>query len=256
MSDAWNPDLYLKFQQERTQPSIDLVSRIELESPVKIVDVGCGPGNSTKAIADRWPQAELTGVDPSEEMIATATRDYPDWSWIRADIRDLPSEPGFDLVYSNAALQWIPDHEALIPHLFGMIRGSGALAVQVPLYEGMPVRRVVDTVAKRPPWSDLISDVHRLVFGGARFYYDALAPIARKIAIWQTAYFHEMESHASIVEMLKSTGIRPYTSQLTSEADRERFLQEVKDEIKPFYPLQKNGRVLFPFNRLFFVAYR
>ena len=105
MSTTWNPDLYLKFQRERTQPSIDLVSRIDLDSLGKIIDVGCGPGNSTKVLADRWPLSSITGVDTSEEMIAKAIHDYPDWSWIRADVRKLPSTPSYDLVYSNAALR-------------------------------------------------------------------------------------------------------------------------------------------------------
>ena len=256
MSTTWNPDLYLKFQRERTQPSIDLVSRIELDRPTTIIDIGCGPGNSTSVLASRWPSSAITGVDSSEEMIAKASLDYPDWRWIRVDVRDLPSKPTYDLVYSNAALQWIPDHEALIPHLYGMIREVGAVAVQIPLFEGMPVRRAIAIVSERSPWRALMSSIPPLVLREARFYYDLLAPVARSIVIWQTAYVHEMESHTSIVEMLKSTALRPYIKRIDDDSDRDLFLNEVTDEVTSIYPAQKNGRVLFPFNRLFFIAYR
>ena len=256
MSTQWNPELYLRFQRERTQPSIDLVSRIEIDTPRAIIDVGCGPGNSTNVLANRWPGSELTGVDSSEEMTAKASRDYPDRRWIHADVRDLPSEPAYDLVYSNAALQWIPDHEMLIPHLYGMIRGSGALAVQIPLAEEMPVRQAIRTVAAGARWRELMSGISGLVVGSAGFYYDLLASVTRDLVIWQTAYIHEMESHASIVTMLESTALRPYLSRIDDQSDRDEFLREVTDEVKATYHAQKNGRVLFPFHRLFFIAYR
>ena len=256
MSTTWNPDLYLRFQPERTQASIDLVSRIKLDSPATIIEIGCGPGNSTSVLASRWPSSVLTGVDSSEEMVARASQDYPDWLWIHADVRDLPSEPTYDLVFSNATLQWIPDHEALIPHIYGMIRGVGAFAVQIPLFEGMPVRQAIAIVATRSPWRALMSNIASLVVHEAGFYYDLLTPVARSIVIWQTAYVHEMESHASIVEMMKSTALRPYLERIDVESDRDLFLMEVTDEVAAFYPTQRNGRVLFPFNRLFFIAYR
>ncbi|MBN1687021.1 MAG: methyltransferase domain-containing protein [Spirochaetales bacterium] len=256
MSTQWNPDLYLRFQQERTQPSIDLVSRIELDAPRAVVDVGCGPGNSTQVLAKRWPASELTGVDSSEEMTAKARRDYPDRRWIHADVRDLPCEPRYDLVYSNATLQWIPDHETLIPHLFGMVRGPGALAVQIPLQEEMPVRQAIRAVAARARWMGLMAGISRLVVGSAGFYYDLLSPVARSVVIWQTAYIHEMDSHASIVTMLESTALRPYLARIDGEPERHEFLQEVTEEVSTTYPVQTNGHVLFPFHRLFFIAYR
>lgn len=256
MSTAWNPDLYLKFQRERTQPSIDLVSRIELDTPEAIVDIGCGPGNSTSVLVNRWRSSIVTGVDSSEEMIARASKHYPDGRWIHSDARDLPSQPTYDLVFSNAALQWIPDHETLIPHLSGMLRDGGALAVQIPLFEGMPVRRAIANVAGRSTWAPLLSDMPALVLRESGFYYDLLATTVRDLVIWQTAYVHEMESHAAIVEMMKSTALRPYLERIDGDSDREAFLNELIAEVAVFYPVQKNGRVLFPFNRMFFIAYR
>lgn len=256
MSTQWDPDLYLRFGRERTQPSIDLVSRIELDMPRAILDVGCGPGNSTSILANRWTESELTGVDSSAQMTEKARRDYPHMKWIHADVRDFPSEPVYDLVYSNAVLQWIPDHESLIPHLFGMVRRPGALAVQIPLAEVMPVRQNIRTVAGRPRWRPLMSGISRLVVETPGYYYDLLAAASVQVVIWQTAYFHEMKSHSAIITMLESTALRPYLERIENPSDRENFLTELTDEVKEAYTAQQNGHVLFPFHRLFFVAYK
>jgi trans-aconitate 2-methyltransferase len=255
MNTTWNPELYLKFQRERIQPSIDLVSRIALDSPATAIDIGCGPGNSTQVIADRWPSCTITGVDSSDEMISKARADFPQRQWLQVDVRDLPSHPSYDLVYSNAVLQWIPDHERLVPHLFGMVREAGALAVQVPLFDGMPARGAIDAVANRSRWSELMSGITPLVFHDAGFYYDILSEMTREIVMWQTLYIHEMESHASIVEMMKSTALRPHLSRIETESQQKQFLQQVAEEVASVYPVQRNLRVLFPFHRLFFIAY-
>jgi trans-aconitate 2-methyltransferase len=189
-------------------------------------------------------------------MIAKASQNYPDWHWIHRDARDLPSQQTYDLVFSNAALQWIPDHEVVIPHLFRMVRETGALAAQIPLFEGMPVRKAIAIVADRSPWRALMSGITPLVLREPGFYYDLLAGVARNVVLWKTAYVHEMESHASIVEMMKSTALRPYVRRIDAESERDRFLHEVTDEVRASYPAQRNGRVLFPFHRLFFIAYR
>ena len=258
MSTKWNPELYLKFQRERTQPSRDLVQRIELEGPETILDLGCGPGNSAAVLAERWPGARITGVDNSDEMIARARADYPQWEWVLADARELPASPRYDLVYSNAAIQWIPRHETLIPKLFALVRRGGALAVQVPMWEGMAVRQVIESVAREPRFLGASSDVPSpLVFHGPRFYYDLLARSgAAPIAIWDTTYHHEMESHEMIVEMMRSTGMRPYLERLESDDERKAFLAAVLEGVEREYPAQANGRVLYGFHRLFFVAYR
>ncbi len=135
MSTAWDPGQYLKFKDERTRPSIDLAARLDLASPASILDVGCGPGNSTEVLRDRWPAARITGLDSSTDMIERA-RAAHDWGdWVCADAARL-GESGdrrtWDIVFSNATLQWIPDHERLIPRLFGLVNRGGALAVQVP----------------------------------------------------------------------------------------------------------------------------
>src|SRR5476651_2000671 len=118
---TWNADLYLQYANERTQPSIDLTTRIQLENPRQVIDLGCGPGNSTAVVRGRWPAANIVGLDHSPDMIAKARADFPDDSWELAEIPAWRPDRKFELVFSNAALHWVPDHAALIPHLFAQV---------------------------------------------------------------------------------------------------------------------------------------
>ena len=136
---SWDADLYLKFAGERTQPSIDLISRISLAHPGRIIDLGCGPGNSTAILRQRWPSAEIVGLDNSREMIATASQAYPDWTWVEGDIATWTAPVPFDVVFSNAALHWVPNHAELMPRLLRQVRPQGALAVQMPAHFRSPV---------------------------------------------------------------------------------------------------------------------
>jgi trans-aconitate 2-methyltransferase len=257
MSTSWNADLYLRFQKERTQPAIDLAARIELQSPRRIVDIGCGPGTSTRVLWERWPEADVIGLDNSPDMIARARSDYPDRPWQPGDPYDLDARQAFDLVYSNAAIQWIPHHERLIPHLHGLVAPGGALAVQIPLYDGMPVRRCISDVASSERWRERMAGVvTQMTFHTVDFYYDILSSCAERLSMWETTYIHEMQSHESIVEMIRGTGMRPYLDRLHTHDETRDFLAGVLASVRDAYPAQRNGRVLFPFRRLFFVAYR
>jgi trans-aconitate 2-methyltransferase len=124
----WDPEQYLKFRDERTQPSIDLVSRIKIKKVNSIIDIGCGPGNSTQILYQKWPNAEIVGIDNSEEMINKAREDYPRQKWLIADVASFETGALYNIVFSNATLQWIPHHEVLIPNLFKFVRNKGALA--------------------------------------------------------------------------------------------------------------------------------
>jgi trans-aconitate 2-methyltransferase len=256
MSTIWNPELYLKFQKERAQPSIDLVSRIDLDAPELIIDVGCGPGNSTHLLWERWPEAAVAGLDSSEQMVNKAKSDYPDREWRLADVRDLPVRPSFDLVFSNATIQWIPDHEELVPRLLSLVRPGGALAVQMPLYHQMPMYDVVRQAAGSDRWSDRMDGCEqRWSYHGMEYYYDLLAPHTRSLSLWQTWYAHEMQSHESIVEMMSSTGLRQYLEQLDGEEETQAFKNEVLKGTREAYPARATGRVLYPFKRVFWIAH-
>ncbi len=254
---TWNPEQYLKFSDERTQPCRDLVARIALEKPHRIVDLGCGPGNSTAVLAQRWPEAVLTGVDFSAEMIQAASEKYPHMRWQVGDLATWVADEPVDLVFSNAALQWPSHHEHVIPHLFAQVGPGGALAWQVPANFDASAHRGMRAVAGSPGWrSHFPEPVREWFVHQPAFYYDLLAPLASRIELWTTEYLHVMESPAAIVEWYKGTGLRPFLDRLDSPSDRDRFLADYLREIEHAYPRQSNGRVLFPFLRQFVIAYR
>ena len=255
MSD-WNPNHYLQFDRQRTQPSIDLVTRIMMDAPERIIDIGCGPGNSTNVLKIRWPRAEITGLDSSQAMIAEARTKHPDIGWVQADASgDLSQLGTFDVVFSNAAIQWIPDQERLLPKMFGMLNLGGILAVQVPDTEQMPVYIELNKLAASDKWKNRfigMKSTHSV--HNAPFYYDAICGLSNEIDVWETRYFHVMESHTDIVKWYSSTGLRPYLDCLKDDAPRAEFLEEFENALRDVYRIQADGRVLFPFTRIFFTA--
>jgi trans-aconitate 2-methyltransferase len=253
----WDPGLYLRFADERTQPSIDLASRVRLESPLKIIDVGCGPGNSTQVLRRRWPKSGILGTDFSGAMIERAKRDFPDQSWEIRDASEFDAREEYDLVFSNATLQWIPNHEALVPHLFSGVKKGGALAAQIPMFRTMPVNVAIEAVAARSGWRDRMSGVSELfTYRDAAFYYDVLSALGAKIDMWETSYVHVLESAVALLDFVKGTALRPYRESLSSDDERSRFDGELLEELARRYPPRPDGKLLFPFARLFFVAYK
>lgn len=254
---TWDADLYLRFANERTQPSLDLIARIHLAQPRRIVDLGCGPGNSTEKLRQRWPEAEITGLDNSPEMIAAAAKSYPNEDWELADIATWAAEVPYDLVFSNAALHWLPDHARLFPHLLTQVASRGALAVQMPAHGQSPLRLVVEEVANDPAWSHLMEAARNAItFAAPSFYYDVLQPQATRVELWETLYYHIVDSPQAIVDWFRATGLRPFLEALADDEQRQRFEQMVLAGYTQAYPRQRDGRVSFPFRRLFLVAYR
>jgi trans-aconitate 2-methyltransferase len=256
MSD-WDPESYLRFANERTQPSIDLVSRIRLDSPNEIVDIGCGPGNSTQALRRRWPASDILGLDYSEAMIAKARLDYPDGRWMIADAAKFDSKEKYDLVFSNATLQWIRRHEELLPRLAGGVRRGGALAAQIPMFKEMQINAAIETVAGRSEWRPYAARcAESFTYRDAGFYYGILSGLMGKVDMWITSYIHVLDSHEALIDFCRSTALKPYFECLPSDEARERFEDELLAEIRKRYSLQGDGKLLFPFDRLFFVGYK
>ena len=257
---SWNADQYLKFASERTQPSRDLLARIQVDTPGRVIDLGCGPGNSTALLVSRWPDAAVSGLDNSAAMIRAAQRDYPGQSWITGGITEWAAGTGdiFNVVFSNAALQWVPDHATLYPDIFRHVAPGGALAVQVPMNLDAPAQVAMRDLAATPAWACLLpaEGVRGWYVHNAGFYYDCLAPSAAGIVLWETTYLHVMDSPAAIVEWYKGTGLRPFLDALPTDPDREAFLADYTDRIADAYDTQPDGKVLFPFRRFFLVAYR
>lgn len=253
----WNAAHYLKYGDERTRPAADLAARVELDAPRTIIDVGCGPGNSTHVLRARWPEAEVLGIDSSPEMIATAEESFPGQRWLLADANTwVPAEP-VELVFSNAALQWMPDHEALMRHLLAMVAPGGALAFQIPSSTFATVRTLIHEISRDPAWTERMAGPRSaLTMEPPAFYYDALAADATRLDIWETEYHHVMASQEAIVDWMSSTGLRPFLGVLTSEAECDAFLAELHRRVSQAYECRADGKVLFPFRRTFVIGYR
>ncbi|MEZ6087348.1 MAG: methyltransferase domain-containing protein [Pirellulaceae bacterium] len=253
----WNAEHYLKYGDERTRAAVDLANRIRFDSPQSIVDLGCGPGNSTRVLRHRWPTSAIIGIDNSEEMIEAAKGAYPDEKWQLADISCWsPAEP-FNLIYSNAALQWITDHATLIPALFNAVAPSGALAFQIPSSTYALVRTLIHEISQKPVWTDEMETPRTaLTMESPTFYYDVLAANASELDIWETEYCHVMDSPDAIVDWIASTGLRPFLAVLNSDEQRAKFVSELKQRVHESYETRVDGKVLFDFRRTFVIAYR
>lgn len=254
MSD-WDPELYLRFMKERTQPVHDLISRIEIERPKRIIDIGCGPGNSTRVLKDRWPSVEIIGLDRSEAMIEKARKDCTDIKFILGNAAgDLSHLGRFDIVFANASLQWIPDHKSLIPRLFDMVSSKGVFAAQIPQFNRMPISDVIKNVVSSPKWSSFVGGVEEgYNFSSDESYYDYLSGRSNKIHMWTTDYYHVMNDHDGIMEMISSTGLKPFLDVLPNELISD-FSESVLERVRSAYPTQGDGKVLFPFKRFFIIA--
>ncbi|RPI24134.1 MAG: methyltransferase domain-containing protein [Acidobacteria bacterium] len=253
----WDPNLYLQFADERTQPAIDLAARVALDQPHRIIDIGCGPGNSAAVLRRRWPSAQVTGLDSSAEMIERARRDAPDQHWICEDAAGFIAEQAYDLVYSNATLQWIPNHRDLVLRLWDAVASGGALAVQVPANQRSPLHLALMAVAESEPFRKQLERARGIfTYHSAGFYYDLLAPPSRRYETWSTEYLHVMQSHDDLMTWYRGTGMRPFLQALENDAERQEFESAVLSKARGGYPLQIDGKLLFPFRRLFFVAYR
>ena len=224
MMNDWNPDLYMQFRSERTQPSIDLIDRINPIQPKTIIDIGCGPGNSTQVLVNRWPKAKITGLDSSSAMIKQAKHDYPSQEWIVADALTYESSIKYDIVISNAAIQWIPNHEDLLKRFHGMLSDNGLIAIQIPLFRDMPLGKIINNTAKDGRWKAQTTGVSDLfTIHNYSFYYDHLSELFNSIEIWETKYFHILDSHLSILKMMRSTGLKPYLEKLNSDSGKNQY---------------------------------
>ena len=247
---TWNPSQYLKFAAERTRPCRDLASRISVSGVRRIIDLGSGPGNSTEVLASLWPNAELTALDSSPDMVEMGRQQYPNYRWIAGDIAHWAASDvdQFDIVFSNAALHWVPDHAGVFPKLLQRVASGGALAVQIPSDVNAPAHTVMRELAT--------SSVREWHAHDLPFYYELLSAHASAVDLWETTYIHILENAEGIVEWYKGTGLRPFLDALATDAEKERFTFKYLEGIRKAYPPQQDGRVLLPFRRIFLIAYR
>jgi trans-aconitate 2-methyltransferase len=253
----WNAEQYLKFEDERTRPSRDLLAQIPISDARKVVDIGCGPGNSTELLVKRWPQAAVIGIDTSADMLRQARERLPAQTFIEANISHWAPPEKTDVLFANAMFQWVPGHLKQLQRLLGALPRGGVLAVQIPDNLDQPTHALMREVAHLEPWRQTLAESARvrdpiLTPGG---YYDALGPLCTRLEIWHTIYNHVLADAPAIVEWVKATGLRPFLDPL-EPPERKQYLAEYTARVAAAYPPQADGKVLLRFPRLFIVAVR
>ena len=254
--DQWIPAQYLKFAGQRMRPAVDLLNRIEAVAPATVFDLGCGTGNVTRLLARRWPAASVIGVDGSPAMLEKARAEGGDIQWTLADLNAwAPDEPAA-VLFSNAALHWLDGHAQLFPRLMGHLETGGVFAVQMPRNHGAPSHTCIIEAAEAGPWRDKLRPVLRpSPVAPPEAYYDILAPIADSLDIWETVYTHVLEGDNPVLEWTRGTALKPLLDALDG-GERDAFLAEYTARVAAAYPRHPDGRILFPFRRLFIYAVR
>ncbi len=254
----WSPKQYTTFEDERTRPVRDLLAAVRGRVAATAVDLGCGPGNSTELLLQRFPAAEVTGLDSSPDMIAAAQARLPQLRFRVADIATWDEAGPFDAILANAVLQWLPDHAGLLPRLAAKLAPGGSLAVQMPDNLDEPAHRIMRDVAADGPWAAKLANAAgaRAGMGTPDWYYGVLRPHCARVDVWRTTYHHPLAGGAdAVVEWFKGSGLRPFLAPLNA-SEKDGLLAEYRDRIASAYPALPDGSVLLPFPRLFLVGTR
>ncbi len=250
---SWDPDRYLAYADERARPFVDLVGRIAATDPRRVVDLGCGPGNLTRMLAERWPAADVHGLDSSAEMVARAKS--PGSGGIRYDVADLrgwwAAEP-VDVLLSNATLQWVPGHLDLLPRLVAQVAPGGWFAFQVPGNFDEPSHRLLQELGADDRFADHLRDIARPAAHGPQTYLESLCDLGCRVDAWETTYLHVLSGEDPVFAWISGTGARPALQALPGDL-RPTFEEEYKQLLRDAYPPGPHGTVL-PFRRVFVVA--
>ncbi|MBN8873375.1 MAG: trans-aconitate 2-methyltransferase [Rhodospirillales bacterium] len=253
---TWDPRQYLQFSNERQRPALDLLAQVPLATPTRVVDLGCGPGNVTTILRQRFPAAEIVGVDSSPDMLAKARSAAPDCRFVQGDFATWRPEAPPDLIYSNAALHWVGAHETLFPRLFGLLAPGGVLAVQMPAMHDAPLRRLQLAVAAEGPWAPhLAGEVSAREILSTGAYYDLLRPLASRLDLWETTYLHVLQGEDAVMQWAAGSSLRPFLDRLEGQLQAD-FRAAYAAALRPHYPRRSDGATLLPFRRLFLVAIR
>jgi len=255
--DIWNAKMYSQFLESRTRPAQDLLNAIPAAfEPNIIYDLGCGPGNSTILLKNRWPNAQVVGLDSSSDMLAKAKNSYPNIDFINGDIAHFSPKEKIDCLFANASFQWLDKHETLIPNLLRHINPSGMFAIQIPNNFHCPSHQVaINLLQTHPMWQPLLKN---LFYGALKkplyylpWYYDVLTKAqATSLQLWETTYFQEMSHHEDIFNWINGTGLRPVLSMMDADNQSE-FMNAYIKAISTQYPIQENNKILLPYQRIF-----
>ncbi len=250
----WNPAQYLRYGNERLRPALDLMARIHIDSPDTVFDLGCGTGTITGILKDRWPDADVTGVDSSASMLERAVDVETGVHWQHADLNGWQPKHPTDVVYSNAALHWLDGHEQLFPQLMGAVKPGGVLAVQMPENFSAPSHTSIADTVREGAWAERLAPFQReQPVAEPSFYYDLISRLSSSIDMWETTYMHILEGDNPVVEWTKGTMLRPLLDHLSDE-EGVAFLASYTEKVAKAYPNRVDGKTVFPFKRLFIVA--
>jgi trans-aconitate 2-methyltransferase len=255
---SWSAKQYVAFEDERTRPVRDLLAALPPLDAHSAIDLGCGPGNSTEVLAARYPQANVSGIDSSSDMIEAARRRLPHLNFAVEDLQTWQDAGPFDVILANAVLQWVAHHEALLPALIAKLAPGGALAVQMPDNLDEPAHRLMREIATEGPWAAKLaaSSASRAPLPNAAWYYELLRPLCSKVDLWRTTYYHFLRGGApAVVEWFKGSGLRPFLEPL-NDMERSAFLERYTSAIAKAYRGLADASVLLPFPRVFLTAIR
>lgn len=253
---TWDPDRYLAYATERGRPFVELLARVAATDPATVVDLGCGPGNLTRLLVDRWPGARVHGVDSSPEMVARAEADVPGVAFEHADLRTWQPPTPVDVLVSNATLQWVPDHLDLLPRLVATVAPGGWLALQVPGNVDEPSHELRRELAAEPPYAAHAAGAAAPHSHDAATYLAALADLGCEVDAWETTYLHVLTGEDPVFTWVSGAGARP-TLQALPDDLRGRFAGELRRRLRAAYPRRRVGgrdAVVLPFRRVFAVA--
>ena len=250
----WNPDVYLAFADHRGRPFFDLLSRVGAQNPRRVVDLGCGPGNLTVTLAQRWPGAVVEAVDSSPEMVAAA-RERGLYATL-GGIAEWSPRPDTDVVVSNAALQWVPGHADLLVRWAGELTAGSWIAMQVPGNFDAPSHQAVREVAKRADFADALSDMpwrEADVVGTPTDYAGLLTDAGCRVDAWETTYVHQLSGETPVLDWITGTALTQVRSRLSDEAWQQ-YRRAIIPELARAYPMRADGTTFFPVRRVFVVA--
>jgi trans-aconitate 2-methyltransferase len=261
---SWSAAQYVTFEDERTRPVRDLLSALPAIGARSVIDLGCGPGNSTELLAARFPNAAVRGLDSSPDMIAAARRRLPQVQFAIGGVEEWADggksadRDPFDVILANAVLHWVPEHAALFPALVGRLAAGGGLAVQMPDNLDVPAHQLMREIAADGPWASTLSaaSASRTPLGTADWYHGLLRPLCSRVDVWRTTYYHPLPGGAAaIVEWFEGSGLRPFLEPLDAPS-RAAYLERYTAAVARAHPALPDGSVLLPFPRLFLVAVR
>ena len=251
---SWNPEQYLKFAEPRLRPAVDLLTRIGIANPTHVFDLGCGAGNVTRLLKTRWPDAQITGVDDSAEMLTRAAKSVAGVSWVQKNLAHWQPKHAADVIYSNAALHWLPDHRALFAKLVNQLAPGGVLAVQMPRNFGAPSHTMIAETVLAGPWRATLEPLLRPApVATPDIYYDLLCGLVTDLDIWESEYLQVLEGVDPVKEWTKGTWLKQFLDALDAR-EAAAFEADYAARVRVAYPTRGDGKTLFPFRRLFIVA--